>query len=85
MWPDENYYNAKHLKFIWLTEEFAENPQLIIYARVCQVFSFLFVIFCLPSCVVADYAAAVPRPQHPYNFVIRACLGLNGYYVDIIQ
>lgn len=36
-WKWFDYYYGKHLKFIWLNEEFAENPQLIIYARVYQV------------------------------------------------
>lgn len=38
-WSDGNYYYyAKYPKFIWFNEEFAGNLQLIIYARVHQVF-----------------------------------------------
>lgn len=43
-----NHQEKKHLKFIFicLNEEFAENLQLIIYARVYQVFLFLSLSSC---------------------------------------
>lgn len=49
-----NHQEKKHLKFIFicLNEEFAENLQLIIYARVYQVFPILSLSFLVGYIVV---------------------------------